>query len=44
MLLRKDSQCLMIYTARKKVGHHPFQKVIDQDMDFLKFKMLSELI
>jgi hypothetical protein len=35
MILPKDSQHVIIYTVReKKVGHHPFKKVIGQNIEF----------
>jgi hypothetical protein len=34
MILPKDNQLLVIYTARKNVGHQPFKKVIGQNFEF----------
>jgi hypothetical protein len=37
MILHKDRQFLIIYTARgKNVGHQPFKKVIGQNIEFVE--------
>jgi hypothetical protein len=44
MILHKDRQFIILHTARgKNVGHQPFKKVTDQNIEFL-CKISSELI